>query len=163
MKEVLRINVGISVVTFRQLNKQHCMLIFILSSQWFFTKSSCGKSQDAPVLKKVSSIRCVLVSMIFNPTYLFVLIKCGAFASAVALFHDDKARECGRSACHHEKQSAAQDKGQIHSNYCTLNMRVYAPIFLLCFNLGCRQIEGIIDGCNYKKIVKLDYWLMLHI
>lgn len=54
-------------------------------------------------------------------------------------------------------------KTQIHSNYCTLNMRVYAPFFLLCLNLGNSQIEGIIDSCNYEKIVKQDYWLMLHI
>ena len=84
------------------------------------------------------------------------------FASGVALFLGDKATECSHCACHHEKQSAAQDKGQIHSNYCTLNMKVYTPIFLLCFNLGNSQIEGIIDGCNYEKIVKRDYRLMLH-
>lgn len=101
--------------------------------------------------------------MSFNPTYLFVLIKCGVFASGVALFHGDKATECSHSTWHHEKQSAAQDKGLIHNNYCTLNTRVYTPIFLLCFNLGNSQIEGIIDGCNYEKIVKQDYWLMLHI
>lgn len=101
--------------------------------------------------------------MSFNPTYLFVLIKCGTFACGVALFHGDKATECSHSACHHEKQSAAQDKDQIHSNYCTLNTRVYAPIFLLCFNLGNSLIEGIIDDCNYEKIVKQDYWLMLQI
>lgn len=101
--------------------------------------------------------------MNFNATYLFVLIKCGVFASGVALFHGNKATECSHSACHNEKQSAAQDKDQIHSNYSTLNMRVYAPIFVLCFHLGKSQIEGIIDGCNYEKIVKQDYWLMLHI
>ena len=83
------------------------------------------------------------------------------FASGVALFHGDKATECSPSACHREKQSAAQDKGQIHCNYCTLNMRIYLS-FLLCFNLGTGQIEGIIDGCNYEKIVKQDYWLILH-
>lgn len=101
--------------------------------------------------------------MIFNPTYLFVLIKCAMFASRVALFHGDKVTECSHSSCHHEKQSAAPDKDQIHSNYCTLNIRVYAAIFLLCFNLGNSQIEGIIDGCNYEKIVKQDYGLMPHI
>ncbi len=90
------------------------------------------------------------------------LIKCGISASRVALFHCDKATECSHSACHHEKQSAARDKDQIHSNYCTLNVKVYAHIFLICFNLGNSQIEGIIDGCNHKKIVKQDYWLMLH-
>lgn len=104
----------------------------------------------------------MLLRLSFHPIYLFVLIKYGVFASGVALFHGDKATECSHRACHHEKQSAAQDKGQIHSNYCTLNMTVYAPIFLLCFNLGNSQIEGIIDGCNYEKIVKQDYWLMLY-
>lgn len=105
----------------------------------------------------------VLLQMSFSSTYLFVLIKCAVFASGVALFHGNKATECSHSACHREKQSTALDKDQIHSNYCTLNTRVYAPIFLLCFNLGSSQIEGIIDGCNYEKIVKQDYWLMLHI
>lgn len=85
------------------------------------------------LLKNAYSIRWVLLGMSFNPTYLFVLIKCGVFASGVALFHGDKATECSHSACHREKQSAAQDKGQIHSNYCTLNTRVYAHIFLLLF------------------------------
>lgn len=39
-------------------------------------------------------------------------------------------------------------------------MRVYARIFPLCFNLEYSQIEGC---CNYEKIVKPDYWLMLYI
>lgn len=82
------------------------------------------------------------------------------FAAALALFHGDKAAECSRSSHHREKQSAVQDKGQIHSNYRTLNMRVYAHIFPLCFNLEYSQIEGC---CNYEKIVKSDYWLMLYI
>lgn len=85
------------------------------------------------------------------------------FAFGVALFNGEKATECSHSACNLEKQSAAQDKGQIHSNYCTLNTRVYARIFLLCFNLGNSQTEGIIDNCNYEKIVKQDYRLMLHL
>lgn len=114
-------------------------------------------------LKHSHSVRWVLLCMSIRLTYLFVLIKCGTFASGVALFHGDKTTECSHSACHLEKQSAAPDKDQIHSNYCTLNMRVYAPIFLLCFNLGNSQIAGVIDDCNYKKMVERDYCLMRHV
>lgn len=61
-------------------------------------------------LKNAVSISRILVCMSSNLTYLFVLIKFGAFASRVALFHGDKATECSHSACHREKQSAAPDK-----------------------------------------------------
>lgn len=98
--------------------------------------------------RKSYSFWCVFLSMIFNPTYLFVLIDCGFSAPAVALFHSDKAAECSRSGCHHEKLLAVRDKGQIHSKCCTLNVKVYAPIYFLCFNLEHSQIAGIIDGCN---------------
>lgn len=81
----------------------------------------------------------------------------------LALFHGDKATECSHSACHHEKQSAAKEKGQIHTNYCILNTRVYAHIFLLCLNVDSCQIEAVIDSCNYEKIGKQDYWFMPHI
>lgn len=88
----------------------------------------------------------MLLSMSFTPTYLSVLIKC----ASVCLWN---------CTCHHEKQSAAQDKGQ-KSNYWTLNMGVYAPVLLLCFNLGNNQIDRITDGCNYEKTVIQDYWAL---
>lgn len=60
------------------------------------------------------------------------------------------------------KPGAAQR--QIRSNYFTLNTRgVYALFSRFCFNLGTSQIGDITDSCNYKEIVKQDYWLMLHI